>query len=336
MADLMNFSAALVSAFAAPLAQSDTGVGRLVQLLPAGSFTAIDGRGPYTTGSKVAMQEIVSRTLDFQGGRQLAIDYDHQSIFGAKDGVGGRAPAAGWIEELQVRDSGIWAKVKWTEAAASAIRAGEYKYISPVILHTKAGKVLALRMASLVNTPAFDMSAVAASALLNKGNSDMEQLDGLKKLLGLDEAADIVAIMAKVQELLETSANSATPDPAQFVPIGDFQKVLNEANKLRQGITTAEAEMLVSGHIASGHLPPALKDWAVSACTSNKQVFDEFMAGVAPSVVRIVTPQLGNRRLPEKSANGNLTEQEVAVCSALGLTTEEFTKAQASAATNLE
>jgi hypothetical protein len=53
-------------------------------------------------------------------------------------GVGGTAKAAGWIKELQVRDDGIFGRVEWTEAAAAAIKAGEYRYLSPVFFHDQS------------------------------------------------------------------------------------------------------------------------------------------------------------------------------------------------------
>ncbi len=54
-----------------------------------------------------------------------------RASFSAVPGVGGTAPAAGWIKRLEARPDGIWAAVAWTEAAQARIRAGEYRYITP-------------------------------------------------------------------------------------------------------------------------------------------------------------------------------------------------------------
>ncbi|RWE48621.1 MAG: hypothetical protein EOS24_34125, partial [Mesorhizobium sp.] len=104
--------------------------------------------GPWVTGDKASMEQIVANTRQYAGSTDLAIDYDHQTVFGAIPGVGGKAPAAGWIKELQARDDGIFGRVEWTAAASAAIKAGEYRYLSPVFFHEKTtGRVLAIRMA---------------------------------------------------------------------------------------------------------------------------------------------------------------------------------------------
>jgi phage I-like protein len=137
-----------------------------IKLLPAGTFTLRDGRGPYQSGGKPELQAIVDRTLAAAAGTELMIDYDHQSAFGAIPGVGGRAEAAGWVKQLDARDDGIWAQVAWTKPAADKIAGEEYRYISPLFMSTKSGQVTRLLNAALVNMPALDLSAVAASALI--------------------------------------------------------------------------------------------------------------------------------------------------------------------------
>src|SRR3546814_1790477 len=76
---------------------------------------------------------------------------------------GGRAPASGWIKELQKRDDGIYGRIEWTAAARQALAAGEYRYISPVFNHDKiGGRVRAILRAGLTNTPALELAAVAS------------------------------------------------------------------------------------------------------------------------------------------------------------------------------
>jgi hypothetical protein len=57
----------------------------------------------------------------------VLIDFDHQSLDQDKPTV-----AAGWILELDQRDSGIWAKIKWSDLGRSSIEGGRYRFISPV------------------------------------------------------------------------------------------------------------------------------------------------------------------------------------------------------------
>ncbi|MER8924148.1 phage protease [Mesorhizobium sp. M0802] len=306
---------------------SDDGRKQWVHLMPSGTFYGKDRRGPWTLRKPEAVIEASRR---FAGLNQIPIDYEHQLVNAKTNGK--PAPAAGWITGMQARDNGIWALVEWTPAAAAHIANREYRYLSPAFTTTKrdpndGGDVTKIVHAGLVNTPNFDQLTAVANA---QENQDMEkQLEQLKTLLGLDATADLVAVNAKVETLLSTAANAANPDPAQFVPIGAFQQAVAEANQLRQGITKADAEAHVATHIASGHIAPFMKEWAVSLCTVNKQSFDSFVAAVGPSVVRIITPQLGDRRRSAGgSANENLTETELAVCSQMGITAEELIKAR--------
>lgn len=90
-------------------------------------------------------------------GRKLAIDYEHQSFDRFNTRSDGLRPAAGWIGGLEARDDGLWATdVTWTERAAALLRAGEYRYFSPVIYWTDeaCSDVAALGPVALTNDPA--------------------------------------------------------------------------------------------------------------------------------------------------------------------------------------
>jgi phage I-like protein len=198
---------AVVAASAAALGAADAASGTWIQIVPAGTFSARDGRGPFKAGDKAAMQQIVDRTRDYHGANDIVVDYDHQSIFGAKDGVGGTAPAAGWVKELQVRDGGIYGRVEWTEKAAAAIRAGEYKYLSPVIPHRKSdGQIVILLNAALTNNPALNIDTVAAGAVFpfaaSTEGTDMEKI---LAALGLAKGTGEDAVLSAINALTTSS-----------------------------------------------------------------------------------------------------------------------------------
>lgn len=183
---------------------TDTGSpenGTWIKLLPAGTFSTRDGRGPFHAGEKAGMTAILQRTKDYLGGTEMMIDYDHQSVFGAVKGVGGTAKAAGWVKDFEVRDDGIYGRVEWTAAAKSAIEAGEYRYISPTFAPDKKTRQVSLLFsAALLNTPAMDLSAVAAHAefSLTKG-SDMDEL---LEALGLAEDATLADAVSAIEALI--------------------------------------------------------------------------------------------------------------------------------------
>ncbi|MBI1246154.1 MAG: hypothetical protein GC202_14225 [Alphaproteobacteria bacterium] len=200
----LNFAAGQLVA----LALGDSG-SIWIKLLPAGTFTALDGRGPFRTGDQAAMQKIIDRTLERAGSTELMIDYDHQLLYGPVQGVGGTARAAGWIKELQARPDGIFARVEFTPKATQMIRDGEYRYVSPLFASTdkQKGDILALFNAALVNRPALDMPAIAAAF----SQTQEEPMEKILKSLGLKDGASEDAIVAAIGGLVavQTAALAA-------------------------------------------------------------------------------------------------------------------------------
>lgn len=224
-------SAALVASHSTVLAAGDADGEKWVQLVPAGTFSGRNGQGPWTTGDKASMETIVANTRQYAGSTDLVIDYDHQAVFGAVPGVGGTAKAAGWIKELQARDDGIWGRVDWTAAAAAAIKAGEYRYLSPVFFHDKSsGRVLAIRMAGLTNTPNLDLVAVAASALFNVNNQTGESMDKILAALGLAKGTSEDGVVAAINAHLTSS--TAIARAAGLTDAAKGEEVLAAVNSL--------------------------------------------------------------------------------------------------------
>jgi phage I-like protein len=92
-------------------------------------------------------------------GADLVIDYHHGSVLAARTGA--KAPAAGWIRAMELRNDGteLWGRVLWTAEAAAAIGRREFRYLSPVLRFgwpdRVTGKPIALQIHSvaLTNTP---------------------------------------------------------------------------------------------------------------------------------------------------------------------------------------
>ena len=160
-----------------------------LQLTPAADFTPSDGRKLDVPAWKID-QAIARRVIErFEARKNDAVlDYEHQTLH--KETNGQPAPAAGWMRALQWRDgAGLFATVELTARAAELIRAGEYRYISPVIrYHPKTGEVLAIEMAALTNHPAIDgMEPLALRAAATFGfidtDSDPEEDSAMHPLL---------------------------------------------------------------------------------------------------------------------------------------------------------
>jgi len=98
---------------------------------------------------KFVMEEFARRQLD------ILFDFEHESELELTNPTGKIVLASGWVTDLYARgEKGLWAAVSWTERAAQFIRAGEYRYFSPVWLYELASKrVIALISIALTNSP---------------------------------------------------------------------------------------------------------------------------------------------------------------------------------------
>lgn len=355
---------------------AEPGAGVWMLLVPAGSFEARDGR-KFVSGSQADMQAILARTRQYHGATDIVVDYDHQSVFGAKDGVGGTARAAGWIKQLEVRPDGIWGQVEWTPAALEAIRAGEYRYLSPVIPHRKDGRIIIIFNAALTNTPALDLTAAAASSQLSNLNLSDEGTDMEKilKALGLAEGSGEDAVLSAITSLMANgtaiaaalglqadarhgdilaAVNSAVadraaiataagkaagdktddivdavrsalkagnPDPAKYVPIGVVTELRDELKEIKDATLSEKAENAVSAAIKDGRVTPGQKEWALSYAKSDLAGFEGYIRG-APVLTA------SQMSVTKRDANGPmpLDDAQRAVCSALGLSEEEYRK----------
>lgn len=309
-----------------------------VQLIPAGTFDARDGRGPWTAGGRPQLDAILTATKAWLRGTQMPIDYDHQTLRAAENGK--PAPAAGWVKDLEARDDGLWGLVEWTAAAAAAIKAGEYRYLSPVFNHASDGKITFLRMAAITNTPAADLAEVEALAALHPEPKDTI-MDKILAALGLATGADETAALAAIAALKDgtstvalaaglkadaaakdvalavAAAVAAKPDPAKFVPIETVSALTTRIADLEKAAATGKVESAVTAALTAGRIIPAQKDWATAYAEKDLAGFQAFVA---------TQPVIGGGQKPGKAAGGDgaLDETDTAVLTALGLTPEAF------------
>ncbi|MCV0428827.1 MAG: phage protease [Roseibium sp.] len=81
---MKNDAAHLFIAASDPVAAETSGA--WMKLMPAGTFKARDGRGPFHAGDSQSMEAIVRRTESFLGDTELMVDYDHQVLSTGKAG----------------------------------------------------------------------------------------------------------------------------------------------------------------------------------------------------------------------------------------------------------
>lgn len=263
-----------------------------VQLLPAGpNIVGTDGRA-WTLDDPAALVTAIQ-----QRGKSLVIDWEHASEHRAPQGLD--APAAGWIDSLEVRDGAIWGHVEWTPRAAQQIRDREYRYLSPVFSYEKTGgRIRALNSAGLTNQPNLPLKA------LNREESPMPLPAALCRALDLPEAATdsdaVTAVTAIRQRLttvnaeLATALNRAeTPPLEKFVPRGDYDAALARATNAEQQLQTLQADQrkekvdgLIAKALNAGQITPATQDYYKAMCQTETGIaeFEKFLAK-APAVI---------------------------------------------------
>lgn len=336
-----------------------------IQLTPAGEFQPSDGRELPVRAWRID-QAIATRVIErFQARANPAVvDYEHQTLH--KEANGQPAPAAAWIRALQWREgSGLWATVDLTARAAELIRGGEYKFVSPVFAFDgKTGELLAIHMAAFTNNPAIDgmeplalraaatfgyasstdkesamnKLLVAICTLLGLADTATEEeavaactaakprLDALDKIgeeLGVDQVGDGTAVLTACAAI-----KTRAPDPAKYVAIGVVEDLKAQVAALTAKQTEREVNELVEAGLADGRLLPAQKDWATALGKSDIAALSAYLktaqpiAGLRGSQTRGQAPGGG-----DVDANG-LTADELAVCTATGVTPKAFAAAK--------
>jgi len=323
-----------------------------IQLLPYGEFRALDGRPTdvpawYLTeenGHDVALLANSSRN-------QLVVDYEHQTLYKEKNGQ--PAPAAGWMRWLEFTPKGMFAEVEWTDKAAAAIAAKEYRYISAVFSYDTKGYVTKIFHAALTNFPALDgmdeVLAAASAQILNPETEPKPMNELLQQLFGLPEvdeeklkaalsalieakpkdmalSADVFAQLAeKDNRIAALSAQNGKPDLTQYAPVSLVQELQNQVAALTAEREADKGSELITAALSAGKLLPAQKEWAegVLKQPGGFAFLSGFIENAQP-VAALAGSQTGGKAPDERVAAR--TAEEAAAAKMLGMSGEEFVK----------
>lgn len=224
---------------------------------PAGPFTLT----PETFASCIAVFN--------DQANPIPVDYDHASLAVNPDGG---APAAGWVQALELRGDRLWALVEWTAKAALGIRAGEYRYCSGVFdfdavdRETGSRTVCAMDSVALTNRPFIDgQQPIALSRHLEitmpeDAPPPAAQADDAGKMLaarlmeatGMDAAALLAALDAKLESVVAAlkgeAPASVPPAPAAVAPAtapaSDVAALTASVAALTASVNAKEAELI--------------------------------------------------------------------------------------------
>lgn len=336
---------ATVLCAAMPLPVAGDSVPEWIHVLPAGTFTGADGRGPYRVDDA---QKLVTDSLEAMNGAGV-IDESHATDWAVPRG--GPAPARGWIKALEARNDGIWAKVEWTESGKALMADHAYRHISPAIRHTKDGKVLAILRASLVNSPNFrgltalhqeqDMNELLAQLIAALGlpaettaetaiervtalhaaegeasTSLQSALDPIAKAAGIDAGSDAATVLAGVQRLADAKPGEAGSTVVTALQ-AELKTVTEQLTSLQSAQATDKATAFVDGAIKAGRVGvKPLRDHYIARHAKDAEAVEKEINSfpiLGPSGATIEPPKPG----PDGGVSLNAPEREAAL--ALGL-----------------
>jgi phage I-like protein len=311
-----------------PAVESGKPAPEWIHLLPAGTFSGVDGRGPYVADAAA----VVAAS---QSGLPLVIDENHATDFALTSGQ--EAPGRAWIVELQARQDGVWGRTDWTKAGAALMADRAYRFISPVFQHRKAdGRVGPILRAALTNAPNLQLTS------LHTQGHGMDLITQLRQAYGLPDTADEAAVVAKATAtatavaahsqqlaaiakaagLAETLAPEALVTALQTrgAGKGSLEEVValqTQVNTLQATISKDRAIVVIDKAMAAGKpIPAARRDDFIARHMADPTGTEAWLADM-PS---LHSGGLGNRGAnPPAGADAGFDADEAKIIAMMGL-----------------
>ena len=262
----------------------------------------------------------------------LPLDVNHSTELSAPKG--GDSPAFGWITGLEPGDDAayLYGRVEWTPRGKRAVNNREYRFLSPVFLHTKdtGRRVVRITSAALTNSPNFALALNSAFA----DDEDPTMLKEILAALGLKEdasAQDAITAINTLQTDKQKALNAAEqPSLDKFVPRGDYDAALERATNAEQKLAEqhkaqhdAEIDTEIKAALKAGKITPATEDYHRASCQreGGLDAFRKYVAAAPTVADGTATPP------PDEAAKGgHLTDAQRALCAQMGISEEDYQK----------
>ncbi|SEQ24602.1 Mu-like prophage I protein [Amphritea atlantica] len=334
------------------------------QLLPAGEFSAVDGRPFDVPGGKWNLTaDIAHRLISIAKAavNDLVIDYEHQTLNADKNGQ--PAPASGWFREhMEWREgSGLWIKPTWTSRALEYIKGKEYRFLSSVFPYDKrTGEPLFIHSAALTNRAGIDgmqdLEALCAQIVPHPTHDNQPQENpvmnkAMRKLLAqlgielnegdqlTDEqstaALSALGALAKkaakseelTTEVAALKAKDGDIDLSMYVPAATYNALVTQMAVLKAGSDEASLEQLLKDAKAEGKVLAAEEDYLTKFGEQQGVAALKAMLDSRPSLVALKAQQTQGKK-PEGEKADDLTAEDLAVLSTTGLDKAAFLKSK--------
>ena len=270
---------------AAPEAEGQVDAPVWVQVARAGEYNGYAGGSQSFTFDQTIFDGVVKNFREhpsFQLGPEgkgvadvIAWDFHHASEMPATEGTipFTGAPAQGWVLDLETRvdangEVQLWALTRWLEPARTFIREGRYQWASVSVVFDAvdpvSGKVVGpvLTSIALTNQPFIEgMQPLAASKraaemqlgryfremYFEAADSPENALEMMRKMLGLPETSDAVAVSAELEKVKQWLASGGAPlgvDVEQMV--GGMRVIFNMPALSTDEEVLAESDKLIA------------------------------------------------------------------------------------------
>jgi len=251
--------------------------------------------------TKEILKSFVNNFNDNVVGVELMIDFDHET-----------KEAAGWLKSLflDFDEATLLGEVRWTPKGALALSDREFRYFSPEFTlnyihpHTGIEHGPTLLGGALVNRPFLKMDAIVS--LKNEGEVQMKDMISLK-----DHEDKVAELTLKIEEfkLGETKVKEV---------IDGLKSENLKLSEEIKGMKEAETKKLFIEKIEKLFSENKINKAQLQALKEGKDAMEVLTLGG-----EMHTEANGSNASNEAVA---LTEEEVAFCSRLGLTKEEYLK----------
>jgi phage I-like protein len=312
------------------------GVTTEAHLLPPGPFRSDDTR-PEECAAWLLNAQIAARVIARAAARKTdtVIAYEHQDLHAKTNGQ--KVLAAGWISNtFEWREGkGLYAvDIYWTNDAKREIAAKQIRYISALFYYDGiTGEVLEIVSVSVTNTPGVDglepLAALARAALTRGEFTDFSTTGGADMALTEQQ----VAALTKERDDAGTKLAALTIEHASATT--KLAALTAENAELKTKVAAIDAEKaaaalaadkkahgdLLLAALTDGRLVPAQKAWAEKQPLA---ALTEYLDSTKP--LAMLTKQVEDKT---GAGNHGLTDVELAACTKMGLTAEEFAKNKA-------
>ena len=304
------------------------GVANEAHLLPPRDFRPDDGR-PLKVDSFKMSANIAAKVITAMSKRKndTLIDYEHQSLLTKENGQ--PVIAAGWFHDMEFREDGLWAVgIGWTATASKRLQEKEYRYISAVFTYSlDTGEIEDIVSVALTNQPALDgLNAVAAFSKSNPQFLTHQDPEATGEVTMSDK--DLAALTLEHATVKSQNIALTTENTTLKADVVALSKQRDDATTELAAIKKTQAEAaltankekhtaLLTAALSDGRLAPAQKTWA------EKQSLEALTEYLDSSVE--ILPKDRQHDDNKKGANP-LNETELAMCTKLGVSPEDFIK----------